>query len=563
MLRQMAREHKTSNYQPNWGLPWRPVLDREFVKDWDAERLAHYIKVRKECEEAALNNPVGQGWTLPMWEKVMANFNKYRTHCILGGNRSSKSNFAARMAVWCAATIPEAQVRMYHVNSERSIEQQQMVYDALPAAIKALPTKKGANHSIQFSQKNGFTDSICILPPLPGYRKGGSIIFNNYRQFQQDEQVAEGFKAHALFCDEECPQKLFETLLFRTIDYDGKIFLTFTTLQGWTPLIQDILGKTKTLESVPAPLLGNRMVPIMQESLSRKETAIYYFHTAANPFIDSESFLKTLASRPKDEILARAYGVPTKSIAGVFPGFSREYAPAGNVIKHEDLPWMKERPKDKKGNPIPYKVTRYMAIDPAGSKNWFLAWVAIDASGTWFVYREWPDYDDWALPGNTAEGKPGPAQKGTRKGIKEYVELIKDMEGEEEIFERYIDPRMGAAEKQSEEGATTIISDLDDADMPVIPAPGVDIENGIQLINNLLAWDENKPRDSMNSPKFFVSDRCQNIIACMQEYSGAGGRNENWKDPIDVLRYLAVSDIQFIDQAKITDRQAYGATGSY
>jgi len=240
----VAKVTYSDQIQPDFGLPWRPVLTREQVKDWDTERLAKYITLRKQVEKGAVDNPVGQGWSLPMWDKVMANWSKYRTHCILGGNRSSKSIFAARMAVWAAATIPESQVRMYHVNSERSIQdQQQMVWDALPVSIKNLPTKKGANHSLQFSQKNGFTDSICILPPLPGYRKGGSIIFGNYRQFQQDEQVAEGFKAHAIFCDEECPQKFFETLLFRTIDYDGKIFLTFTTLQGWTPLIQDILGK--------------------------------------------------------------------------------------------------------------------------------------------------------------------------------------------------------------------------------------------------------------------------------------------------------------------------------
>jgi len=558
----MAREHRMSEFSPSWGLPWRPVLTREFVKDWDNERLAKYIALRKQVEKGAIDNPVGQGWTLPGWNKVMENFNRYRVHCILGGNRSSKSTFAARMAVWCAATVPESQVRMYHVNSERSIEQQQMVYDSLPVGIKNLPAKKGMNHSLQFSQKNGFTDSICILPPLPGYRKGGSIIFGNYRQFQQDEQVAEGFKCHAIFCDEECPQKLFDTLLFRTIDYDGKIFLTFTTIQGWTPLIQDILGKTKTLESAPAELLGGRQVPVFQESLSRKETAIYYFHTSGNSFIDSKSFLDTLAGRPKDEILARAYGIPTKSVAGVFPGFNKEV----NVIPHEKLPWLPANLKtDKKGNPVPYKVTRYMAIDPAGSKAWFAAWVAIDAMGTWWVYREHPDHDDWALPGNTVEGKPGPAQKGQKLGIKGYVELFQGIEKEDdaEIFERYIDPRMGAAERQSEDGATTIISDLDDAGMSVIPAPGVDIENGIQLINNLLAWDESKPRDSLNGPKIYISDRCQNIIFALSEYTGQGGNREATKDCVDVLRYLAVSDIQYIDQNQFSLTQTYGRTSSY
>ena len=354
---------------------------------------------------------------------------------------------------------------------------------------------------------------------------------------------------------------MFETLQYRTIDYHGKIILTFTTLTGWTPLIQDVLGKTRTIEKRFAPLVG-RELPIMQESLSRPGAAIFYFWTEDNAFIDTRDFVDKIKGRPKDEVLARAYGIPTKSITGVFPGFNKEV----NVIPHEKLPWLDANlKKDKNGKPIPYKVTRYMSIDPAGSKAWFLAWVAIDAMGTWWVYREHPDHDDWALPGNSAEGKPGPAQKGQKLGIKGYVELINGLEQEDggEVFERYIDPRMGAAERQSEDGATTIISDLDDAGMTVIPASGVDIENGIQLINNLLAWDENKPRDSLNSPKIYISDRCQNIIFAMSEYTAAGGAKESVKDCIDVLRYLAVSDLQHIDMTKFSAVQIYGATASY
>lgn len=562
----MPRFHFADDFQPSWGLPWRPVLTREQVKDWDTERLARYIKIRKEVEAAAITNPVGQGWTLPMWELVMENWKKYQNIVICGGNRSSKSVAASRLSLWGAATIPESEVRAYHVSEERSVQDQQaMIYDALPQSIKNLPVKKGMNHSIQFSQKNGFTDNICILPPIPGYRKGGSIKFGNYRQYQQDAQIIEGFKAHIAWCDEECPQKMFETLQYRMVDYHGRIILTFTTLNGWTPLVQDILGKTKTLKTrdVPewaVPKLGRKPLPIMQESLSRPGTVIYYFWTEDNAFIDTTDFVAKLKDRSKDEILARAFGIPTKSITGVFPGFNKEI----NVISHDKLPWLPANIKtDKKGKEIPYRVTRYMAIDPAGSKNWFMAWVAIDSAGTWWVYREWPDYDDWGLPGNTAEGKPGPAQKGSKKGIKDYVELIKGMEDGEEIQERFIDPRMGAAEKQSEDGATTIISDLDDAGMTVIPAPGVDIENGIQLINNLLSYDETKPMDSLNSPKIYISDRCQNIIQAMTEYSLEGGRNCTWKDPCDVLRYLAVSDIQHIDMSTHSKELTYGTTSSY
>lgn len=564
----MARVNFADDFSPGWGLPWRPVLTREQVEGWDNERLARYIRIRKECEAGAINNPVGQGWTLPMWELVMENWGKYQNIVICGGNRSSKSVLASRLALWGAATIPESEVRCYHVNEDRSIQDMQaMIYDALPITIKNLPTKKGMHHSLQYSQKNGFTDNICILPPLPGYRKGGSLKFGNYRQYQQDAQIIEGFKAHIAWCDEECPQKMFETLQYRMVDYHGRIILTFTTLNGWTPLVQDILGKTKTLKTreVPewaVPKLGRIQLPIMQESLSRPGTVIYYFWTEDNKFIDTSDFIAKIKDRPKDEILARAFGIPTKSVAGVFPGFNKEI----NVIPHEKLPWLPANLKtDKKGNPVPYKVTRYMSIDPAGSKAWFAAWVAIDAGGTWWVYREHPDHDDWALPGNTVEGKPGPAQKGQKLGIKGYVELFNGIEKEDgaDIFERVIDPRMGAAERQSEDGATTIISDLDDAGMSVIPAPGVDIENGIQLLNNLLAWDENKPRDSLNSPRMYISDRCQNIIFALSEYTAQGGNKEASKDCIDVLRYLAVSDIQFIDSANHNEALTLGRTGSY
>jgi hypothetical protein len=199
-----------------------------------------------------------------------------------------------------------------------------------------------------------------------------------------------------------------------------------------------------------------------------------------------------------------------------------------------------------------------MAIDPAGSKNWFMLWLAVDADNTWWVYREWPDYDDWALPGSSAEGKAGPAQKGSKKGIRDYVELILAMENGEEIFERFIDPRLGAAEKQSAEGAVTIISQLDDEEMVVHPAPGVDIDNGLQLIADKLAYDESQKLSSVNAPHLYISDRCQNFIFAMQEYTAKGGKDEATKDPIDALRYIAVSNPQFYEEKDLHDIQPTG-----
>lgn len=565
----MARTRFADDYQPAFGIPWRPPLTREQVKDWDAERLAHYLKIRRATEQGAIDNPVANGWTLPMWETVMQNWKKYQNHIILGGNRSTKSVFASRLCVWTASTIPEAEIRCYHVSEERSISDQHgMIYDALPQNLKDLPSKKGRYHSLQFSQKNGFTDNICILPPMPGARRGSAMRFGNYRQYQQDAQVVEGFKAHLIWGDEEMPQKMFETLLYRTVDFHGRLVLTFTTLNGWTPLVQDLLGKTKTILTRPVPewavpALGRTPLPIMQESLTRPGTAIYYFWTEDNAFIDTADFIAKVSSRPKDELLSRAFGIPTKAVAGAFPQFNKEV----NVVPHEELPFVKDPT---------YKVTRYMAIDPAGSKPWFMLWVAIDALDTWWVYAEWPDDEQWAEPGNTAEGKPGPAQRKGRRGYSDYVDIIKDVEKDGEVFERIIDPRAGAAEKQTDDGATTIIQDLEEYEdgygKPIvcIPAPVTrsgsskgEVEVGIQLINNLLSWDESKPKDAMNTPRLFVSDRCQNLIYCLTEYTAKAGPSENTKDPIDCLRYIAHADARHIDMSRTPIHEAYGKTGSY
>lgn len=540
------------SYTPDFGINWTPVLSKADMARLTDEQLYKYVKARKQADDWAKKNPVGSGWVLPAWRKVMDNWAKWPIHIILGGVRSGKSSLASRLCVWALGTIPEAEVRCYHVNTDRSQQdQQRFIWDALPHGIKNLPVKKGIHHSIQWNQRTGFTNDMLILPPLEGWQRGGRIDFGNYRQYEADSKVAEGFKTHLIWADEAMPVGMFETLTYRTTDYHGRMLLTFTTLEGWTPLVQDLLGKVKTLEWRYSKLL-KRKLPILQESISRKGALIHYFWTEDNPFLDTQEFLRKLEGRPEDEILARAHGVPVKSASAVFTKFDRNV----NVVKHEDLPFVK--------NPN-YKVTRYMAIDPGGAKNWFMLWVAIDVAGTHWVYREFPDqakYGDWAEPGPTIEGKPGPAQRSLGFGIKEYVETIKELENGEEIFERIIDPRMGAAERaSSDDGATTIISDLEKHDMTVIPAPGTDIDNGISIVKGLLAWDENKLRDSVNSPRLYVSDRCENFIHAMTEYTARGGATENVKDPCDCIRYICISNAQFYDTEK--DLQAHGPSGSY
>jgi hypothetical protein len=156
---------------------------------------------------------------------------------------------------------------------------------------------------------------------------------------------------------------------------------------------------------------------------------------------------------------------------------------------------------------------------------------------------------DWAK-WSGGKWSSGEGAKGLGYGIKDYVDLITSLEAEtnDSVFERFIDPRIGAAKYQTQDGASSIIEDLADAGLVFIPAPGIDIEDGLQALQTKMSYNKKNPIDSINRPHFYISDRCQNIISALQEYTAEGGQDEAWKDPIDVIRYLAVSGVGFISK---------------
>ena len=528
-----------------WGrgelLPMDPVVAEKLMKR-DPERakvLAHLMANQEDLEE---DDPVTWGWQLPMWQRVLDNWDKYKVHVIFGGNRSSKSTFAARLMVDLLQKIPAAELRCFHVSRERSVDdQQRFIWEALPKHIRDQAPSVGPNHSIMYSQKNGFSDDKLILPRVGRAKRGSTLKFNNYKQYLLDPQVFEGMKGHCFWADEEVPAKLFETLLARLTDYRGRMVLTFTTLQGYSDLVGSILFGAKTLERRWSHYMREEL-PVMQESKAWKNCAIYYFWSEDNIFIPHDELFDTYRGQPPEVKLARLFGIPSKSMDSKFPKFDETV----NVIPHGKIPWIENPKRD---------VTRFQIVDPAGGKNWTVIWLGVDQRGDWYVYREWPDstYGEWGLPHQNAHGKPvgkaGPAQKSLGYGYRDYTNLFLELEDGEEIFERIIDPRMGRATIKAQDGDTDIISEMQQQGMFYRPAPGLEIDHGIQRINDLLSWDHTKPMNMENRPRLFISEECMNLIQCMKEYSGVS-RDEAWKDFIDCLRYAAVTPAEYVNDRK-------------
>jgi hypothetical protein len=94
-----------------------------------------------------------------------------------------------------------------------------------------------------------------------------------------------------------------------------------------------------------------------------------------------------------------------------------------------------------------------------------------------------------------------------------------------------------------------------------VPAPGLDIEDGIQALQSKMAYNKKISIDGVNRPHLYVSNRCQNIIQAFQEYTAEGGPDEAWKDGIDVCRYAAIAGIYFVEENKYAVEK--NKTGGY
>lgn len=543
--------------------PLLPIPSDEELAVMEPEEIVAYHRDHHEAISKAASDPYRYGFKLPHWSKVETSLAEDDEAMILGGNRSGKTEFAAWTVVKAAFENPESEIFCFAQNAKVSVRQQQRaVWRYLPAEYKKKINGQVTN--ISYTKKNGFTDGSLIMP------NGSQIIFMTYSQFQQDDTILEGAELGSrdpkwinvgCWLDEYLGgPALIETLRNRLATRDSKLLVTFTPIKGWTEVVRSYLEGAKTIEQAPAELLNNEMVPTLQKCRHRS-ASVHYFHTIANPFNDYERIKRNLAGKDRATILVRAYGVPTKSYTTVFPKFSTTV----NVVKRDDIP--------TEG------ITRYHVIDPAGRKNWFMTWIAVDAAGSWWIYREWPGVDvgDWAEPDEDGGWKPGEGARGQGYGLKKYLETIFDLEGREligggrdwksgdewqggeKIEERLIDPRLAAAKYQREDGDSCIIDDLNDLDFIVIPAPGDNIEDGLQKLVDLMDYDVAQPLDFTNRPMLYISEDCENTIAAFGNYTAAGGKDEAWKDPIDCPRYAAAAEISYVDPKTYSQRSKMAA----
>lgn len=317
--------------------------------------------------------------------------------------------------------------------------------------------------------------------------------------------------------------------------------------------------------AVPAGRKFETVPRVLKCAGAQENKAIVHFHSSDNPYGNPIEVWKLISNKNAAFIRERFYGIANKTISGKFPKFK--------VGVHT-------RPAAE----IPKTGTNYHLIDPAGARNFFMLWIRVTKRGA-FVYREWPGpYEvpghgmlgDWATAGGGVlagrrryDGKAGPAQTAIGFTNLEYKVEIARLEGwhaarkprpaeidlktwqrgwraedgtDEPILRRIIDSRPASAPREENDRPTTLLTQWDALGLVCDPAPGDDIDEGVQDINDALGYDEAQPLTDINCPQLIISEACPNLIFAMQKWTGADGNKGATKDPIDLLRYFFRSD---------------------
>jgi phage terminase large subunit-like protein len=499
---------------------------------------------REQRIRAEQDDPYRYGTELPAWPDADHILNRHNEILILGGNRASKTEYAAKriaqafvgqdvngnMPDWLKEKAKKRGLNIWclHTTHMTSVSMQQNVFHKyLPKELKE--AKRSHQIQVAWTQKNGFSDNTAV------YNKN-QIWFLNY---SQDIKVVEGGEVDFVWCDELVPADWLETLRYRLVTRNGKLIVTFTPILGYTQVVKEFISTSKINTWKESELLPNNNVlgvpkghmPYTAESVYGKHGCIW-FHSKLNPYNNWERMKQTLKTRSSHDIKIRAYGWAEQTAGSQFPMFGEV-----NIF-------------DERVTDMVSDGTNYMVVDPAGARNWFMLWARVDEYGTIWVYREFPDasYGEWALPSDKADGKAGPAQRqGAGRGVNEYTELIWSFETagdkREEIAERYIDPRSAGTETTSKEGGVTLLDLLAEATDPLhfLPSVSVTVDERVLILNDLLCYDREKPLDiETNHPRLMVHAECQNLIYSLREWTGADGQKGASKDPIDALGYLAV-----------------------
>lgn len=230
-----------------------------------------------------------------------------------GGNRSGKTELGASIIAELLESKKQMKLLCATVNYSMSVSVQQM-------KINNLINKQS------FTKRSGTYDSIRGFPHETIATDSGNICY--FRSYAQGRETFQGLDIDFAWLDEECSFMLFTEVLSRTADRNGVVLLTFTSLMGYTKLVNFLYDSNN-------PLIQTTTLSILD-----------------NPFISKKAKNDIIATWDEDEITMRRDGKPHIKSGLIYKEFNNDI----HLIDSFDYL------KYVKGNPDRYEI--HEGIDP-------------------------------------------------------------------------------------------------------------------------------------------------------------------------------------------------------
>lgn len=536
----------------------------DIVSRFGEETALAALQRRQQRIEASRIDPLRNGYVPHIWKKVDEQIAELRAKflrgvikiIIWGGNRSSKTRKASNYVL---KDITQDGRRWWCCDSTEAMSrtnQMRLLWEQMPPQWKHLERDQVTD--MRYSVSDGFPKNQFVAP------NKSEVAFKFY---SMDVANLPGPELDGIWADELIPLVWVETLVYRLVNRNGVLLITFTPELGWNETYGHFYEGAQIIEDTEAPLLpkygengemvGYRRVPRVMQCAD-PTARIIFFHTADNPFGNYPALVQELEHKGEEEILIRAYGVCTKAHIAEFPLFNRN---AHVITQRQFAEILRQNPK----------TLRFHLVDPCDGRNWFMCWIACPYPDKWIIYREWPSHGHpkayvegvgmpgpWALTGAAADGVMGPAQRSWGFSLTAYRDEILRVEEGEQIFARYIDSRYATARRTEYERVTTLQEQLGEVGMDFLcMTPESKIlgarDGSIDMINSALHYDVeteigkySAKLSRLNEPQLLVVDTCPNTIYALEHWTGKDGQKGACKDPIDVVRGAFLSSVNFV-----------------
>ena len=263
--------------------------------------------------------------------------------CVMGGNGSGKSYCAAYKVIKFLLNTPApAWMTDFIVSAEDTMMTAGLWRKYLS---RFLPESK--IEAINWRTKADQNPESIILKPNNQHRNW--VI--RFKSYAQGHESYRSYSAGGFWCDEPCPQDVWEELQWRCREYNfpGSKIYTLTPINCYLPELQKIYN--------------NR-------DKHTERWRFYHFNTEHNKYLDPKTVKKLADDTPDNLKATRLLGFFSNPQGVLYTEYNQDL----NVCD----PF-----------PIPKHWKKYRSIDYGTRHPTVCLWIAADPDGCYYVYDEW------------------------------------------------------------------------------------------------------------------------------------------------------------------------------